>query len=347
MNKDIMSYCGDGILDDADKYWEKAKKRLMIRRITLICAAALLAAGMIAAAFITVSKINIPKPTLPPDTEATSPVYGVSDDEDTEAGVPANDGTAKETEEEDKTTESGMLTETEEEDETTEAGMLTETEEEDEKTEAGILTETEEEGETTEAGTVAGVTTGRPEMTDGEDTVNDMTGEAGIERPTKAFSNYGDYLDFLAETDHNSKIIEYEKLKTIGKFRSFVLLSDDFSQYKYAFDDGSGFTVNLTVTDTAVRKDTNNYDIIDPSDYGTDLRALRSDVSGLRYIGDTEYMYVRGKLLCIRWKNDDIEFILSGDSMFDGYPQGVNTFTAKLMDEQTAAECIKSLKTGE
>ena len=328
MNKDIMSYCGDDILDAADKYWERSKNRPLLRRMAVICAAALLSAGMIAAAFITVSKINIPRPT-PPDTEASAPVYAATDDEETEAGVPANDGT-----------------ETEEEDEKTEAGILTETEEEDETTEAGILTETEEEGETTEDGTVAGVTTGLPEMTDVEDLSYGATGDIGVERPTKAFVNYGDYLDFLAEADHNSKTIEYEKLKAIGKFRSFVLLSDDFSQYMYSFDDGSGFTVYLTVTDTAVRKDTNNYNIIDPSDYGTHLRALRSDASGLRYIGDTEYMYVNGKLLWIGWDDGDIQFRLSGDSMLDGYPHGVNTFTSKLLNEQTAAECIRSLKTG-
>ena len=322
MNKDVMSFCSDDILDAADKYWEKAKKRLMIRRITLICAAVLTTAGLFAASLIAVSKINWPKIPVTTDTDTTSPVYGVSDDE-TEADVPANDGTAA-------NTDNGEVTVPE----------IT-------RNEGTSYEDTDEEDDTAEAGTVAGVTTGRPEMTDGEDTVNDMTGEAGIERPTKAFSNYGDYLDFLAETDHNSKIIEYEKLKTIGKFRSFVLSSYDFSQYMYSFDDGSGFTVNLTVTDTAVRKDPANYDIIDPSDHGTDLRALRSDVSGLRYIGDTEYMYVRGKLLCIRWKNGDIEFILSGDSTFDGYPHGLNTFTAKLLNEKTAAEAIKSLKTGE
>ena len=320
MNKDIMSYCGDGILDDADKYWERSKNKPLLRRIAVICAAALLAAGMIAAAFITVSKINIPKPTQPPDTEATAPVYFVTDDEETEAGVPASDGTSAETEEEGEETGAGTV-----------AGVT-----------ANVPEMTEEEGVTTSADTSANA----PEATEKNDTEEYTYASIG-ERPAKTFVNYGDYLDFLAEADHNSKIIEYEKLKTIGKFRSFVLLSDDFSQYMYSFDDGSGFTVNLTVTDTAVRKDTNNYDIIDPSDYGTDLRVLRSDVSGVRYTDDIEYMYVHGRLLWISWEeNGDIEFILSGDSMLDGYPHGVNTFTSKLMDEKTAAKGIKSLKTG-
>ena len=53
MKKDLMSYCGDGVLDAADKYWNNAKKQTLLRRLTVIGVAALLGAGIIAAAFIT------------------------------------------------------------------------------------------------------------------------------------------------------------------------------------------------------------------------------------------------------------------------------------------------------
>ena len=65
MKKDLMSYCGDGVLDAADKYWKNAKKQAVLRRLTVIGVAALLGAGIVAAALLTAAKINglIPKPS--------------------------------------------------------------------------------------------------------------------------------------------------------------------------------------------------------------------------------------------------------------------------------------------
>ncbi len=79
MNNDIMSYCGDSILDAADKYWKNAKKQAVLRRLTVIGVAALLGAGIIAAALLTAAKINglIPKPSSE-FPEAIRPSNGTS-----------------------------------------------------------------------------------------------------------------------------------------------------------------------------------------------------------------------------------------------------------------------------
>lgn len=291
MNKDIMSYCGDDILDAADRNWNRADKTPLLRRITVAAAVTLLTAGLIAAAIAVVSKLNEKRPPVIPDTTAAV---------NTEAGI------------QDDTT-----------DEWTNAGVV-------------IPDESEKCGDETRTPTESDL----PEATEAEGITYSDKGE----RPIKTVVNYKDYLDFLAQTDSYVKITEYESVKITGKFKSFIILSDDYSQYRYSFDDGSGFTVNLTVTDLSVRGDNRGYETVDPSQYTSDLRALNGTGDGIRNIDGIEYMYVKGKLLWICFKDGDTEYKFSGDSMLDGYPKNADTFMSKLLTAETAAYCINTLK---
>lgn len=65
---------------------------------------------------------------------------------------------------------------------------------------------------------------------------------------------------------------------------------------------------------------------------------------GIRNIDGIEYMYVKGKLLWICFKDKDTEYKFSGDSMLDGYPKNADTFMSKLLTAETAADCINTLK---
>lgn len=119
MTKDIMSYCGDDVLDAADKYWNNAKKQTLLRRLTVIGVAALLGAGLIAAALFTAAKINnhVPKP---PETTAALPLNGVTEEVTTAAGTsasPDDSVTAADT--------AGEITEPPVTDTETEAGSVT------------------------------------------------------------------------------------------------------------------------------------------------------------------------------------------------------------------------------
>lgn len=89
MKKDLMSYCGDDILDAADKYWNNAKKQTLLRRLTVIGVAALLGVGIIAAALLTAAKINKPVPK-PPETTAALPLNGVSEEVTAAVGTSAS-----------------------------------------------------------------------------------------------------------------------------------------------------------------------------------------------------------------------------------------------------------------
>ncbi len=66
MKKDIMSYCGDDVLDAADKNWNSANKKPKFGRFAVIAAAALVGAGLIAAFAVAMSQRNVVTP--PPET---------------------------------------------------------------------------------------------------------------------------------------------------------------------------------------------------------------------------------------------------------------------------------------
>lgn len=66
MKNDIMSYCGDDILDAADKNWNNIKSKPKFRRFAVIAAAALVGAGLIAAFAVAMAQRNVVTP--PPET---------------------------------------------------------------------------------------------------------------------------------------------------------------------------------------------------------------------------------------------------------------------------------------
>ncbi|MBR4255560.1 MAG: hypothetical protein IKQ18_00230 [Clostridia bacterium] len=66
MKNDIMSYCGDEVLDAADKNWDGANKKSKFGRFAVVAAAALVGAGLIAAFAVAMAQRNVVTP--PPDT---------------------------------------------------------------------------------------------------------------------------------------------------------------------------------------------------------------------------------------------------------------------------------------
>ena len=173
------------------------------------------------------------------------------------------------------------------------------------------------------------------------------------ERPLITITDYNEYSDFMSKEDRADKIIGFDAFKPIGNFKNFVILSEgrqgDYSQYKYGIDDGSGFIINLTVTDTSVHKSDfklpDMYVELEQTDLGEDLRYLNGEIHGYITVDGVELLYVKGKLLTVRWMQGDIEFKLNGNSSL-AYPDVHNTFISELLRRDKLAEQIEKINKG-
>ncbi|MBQ1848531.1 MAG: hypothetical protein II135_11040, partial [Clostridia bacterium] len=120
------------------------------------------------------------------------------------------------------------------------------------------------------------------------------------ERPLITITDYNEYSDFMSKEDRADKIIGFDAFKPIGNFKNFVILSEgrqgDYSQYKYGIDDGSGFIINLTVTDTSVHKSDfklpDMYIELEQKDIGEDIRYLNDEIQGYITVDGVELLYV-------------------------------------------------------
>lgn len=170
------------------------------------------------------------------------------------------------------------------------------------------------------------------------------------EVPLMTIENYREYQRLEKDT-LPKEVVKYEDIKAIGQFNSFVVLSDgfsgDYSQYMYSVKDGSGYTFYITITDTA-RWQSKEPNILSTEYDKTDMRTVDETKSGSIFVNNIDYLYVKGVLLSISWKQGDIEFKITGDSpskiySLDNYPKGYRTFVSDILNSETARKTIDDL----
>ena len=167
-----------------------------------------------------------------------------------------------------------------------------------------------------------------------------LTGE---EIATPYMETYGDYLAWLDSTDLPAAFVPYEAISALGEFQHFVCLSGygDYSHYMYSLVDETGAEFVLYVEYNRNGPELTPLPIID--DINPDnMRCTQSSQRGRYLYEGLEYKYVSGRLLNITWENEGHIFVLSGDSL-GSYPDGADTFLAKLFDLSQASQALNSI----
>ena len=174
-----------------------------------------------------------------------------------------------------------------------------------------------------------------PNFTDDTETQasNEIISGRNVEVPIITIESIEAYNEFISGSAKDCNIVTYDELTEYGAFKMFKVLSDgnngDYSQYCYTFDDG----ITLYVTDTSVRLlKENQMQIIDEKNINlNDMRMLTTEDSGMFYLGELGYYYVSGKLLYIKWNDNNLEYRVCGSSLLADYQFEVQTRTAQLL----------------
>lgn len=194
------------------------------------------------------------------------------------------------------------------------------------------------EADSTENTNVASTPSATVENTFENQETEGIVDEPSVETPIITIKSIEDYNEFLKNIAKTYNIVSYDSIKAYGNFKMFKVLSDgnngDYSQYCYTFDDGA----TLYITDTNVRppKENQEQTINEQIVNLNDMRTIETSESGMYYLGDLGYYYVSGKLLFIKWNNDNLEYKICGDSLLADYPYGKQTKIAELLMPKTA-----------
>lgn len=184
---------------------------------------------------------------------------------------------------------------------------------------------------------------------------NESYEAAFVDGPSMTIVDYKEYQR-LEKVILPKEVVRYEDIKAIGQFDSFVVLTGgfnggdfvgDYSQYTYTVKDGSGYSISITITDTA-KWQGREYDILSTEYDKTDMRTINETKAGLISVNNINYYYVQGKLLGISWKQGDIEFRINGTSpskiyLLNEYPKGHRTFVSDIINSETARKAIDDL----
>ena len=160
------------------------------------------------------------------------------------------------------------------------------------------------------------------------------------EMVTLSIFSYEDYQDFIANTDLPNDFIQYDDLKMLGEFKSLIFLCPlgEYSSYLYSFIDiACGCKIALYV-----HGDKNHYSnsLQIERVNSTDMRFLEDEDSGTYVYDGIKYVYVKGKLLSIRWEDESKLFVLTGDNSLSEYSISTSTFVSKMLNTQTVKEAI-------
>ncbi len=170
------------------------------------------------------------------------------------------------------------------------------------------------------------------------------------------FKTYLEYLDFLDEYIPQYKciknMIKYDSLSCIGEYKGFVTNSylspqdDGLSDYHYEFQDLSKTELFLTITDWS-KKEIKKGEVkkLGNKLKQNDMRMIDEVKNGYYLVDDLiKYYYIGGKLIDVQWIYNGLEFTLSSiNNDLYNYPYGYDTFMARLLDANKAAEAINEL----
>lgn len=170
--------------------------------------------------------------------------------------------------------------------------------------------------------------------------------EVHIDRALLTIEDYGEYENFVAKIEKGSEFVAYERIQSLGEFKSFVCLSNgysgDYSKYMYNLSDASGYEFVLYVTHNAVVKSYGPEADKPLSVTGEqDLRNRSDAAGGVLELNNVRYRYSKyGKVMSISWIENGVEFTIS--AQLDEYPNVTDTVLSKLLSYDTAVAAKQS-----
>ena len=168
-------------------------------------------------------------------------------------------------------------------------------------------------------------------------------GEPGYgETPTLTFETYEEYCSYLQTADLPAEFVPYEAIAPLGEFHHFVCLSvaqwGDYSHYMYTLVDDSGTELILYVEYNRNGPEIAPLPLIEDINPENMRQTLSSQRGRYIYEG-IEYKYISTGLLSITWEDQGRIFTLSADHL-GGYPEGVDTLAARMMDLSQVQEAL-------
>ena len=165
------------------------------------------------------------------------------------------------------------------------------------------------------------------------------------ERALLTLSSWKEYEIFEEAIGEASGIVKYEEIREFGEFKALVFLSDathlsDYSYYMYILL-SDGVVVPLYIAPYK-EKAVSTQGMLSSSN-STDFRKINTAESGDVFYNNMRYTYVKGKLLCISWVSNRLEYTLGGDSSLMNYPIEGTTVVSKLLDSRTAENALASI----
>lgn len=171
--------------------------------------------------------------------------------------------------------------------------------------------------------------------------------EVHIDRALLTIGDYDEYESFVAKMEKGSEFVAYERIQSLGDFKSFVCLSNgysgDYSKYMYNLSDASGYDFVLYVTHNAVVKSYGPEADKPLSATGEQNLRNRADATGgVLDLNNVQYRYSKyGKIMSISWIESGVEFTIS--AQLDEYPNVTDTVLGKLLTYDTAVAAKQSL----
>ncbi len=155
---------------------------------------------------------------------------------------------------------------------------------------------------------------------------------------TVTIVDYDEYVSFITTMGMPDSFMTYEELSFLGSFKAFICppfaSAKELTQYMYDFKDSNGYDIAIDIRPVKNQISTENILMLNNV---TDYRKLSSDERGVATINGLTYSYVKGSLLTIEFVYENMQFVISGNSVLSDYPvNGEDTFMSRLLSPATA-----------
>ena len=150
--------------------------------------------------------------------------------------------------------------------------------------------------------------------------------------------DYDEYISFITSMGMPDSFVTYDELSFLGSFKAFICppfaSAKELTQYIYDFKDSNGYDVAIAIQPMNNQISTENILMLNNV---TDYRKLSSEEKGVATINGFTYCYVKGNLLSIKFVYENMQFVITGNSVLSDYPiNGDDTFMSKLLSADTA-----------
>ena len=157
--------------------------------------------------------------------------------------------------------------------------------------------------------------------------------------------DYDEYISFITSMGMPVSFVTYDELSFLGSFKAFICppfaSAKELTQYIYDFKDSNGYDIAIDIRPIKNTISTDNILMLDDV---KDYRYLSSDERGIFTTNGLTYQYLKGELSCIEFKYNDMQFVITGNSVLSDYPiNGDDTFMSKLLSADTAKDAAAQL----